>query len=154
MSGIFHKSCYTRRSSGYKYRTLATNTGDRVKPREVEDNGFEKKFRELRRAITTRVNKEVNRTHKARDSIMNKFEKLDNKINSMIELQNTVALLRNDLRSMGYALQQMTNKVDIIETLTARGEMYSLQSQRQSLRSQAPTIKEEVEDHDSIVTHI
>ncbi|XP_022830317.1 uncharacterized protein LOC111359106 [Spodoptera litura] len=154
MSGIFHKSCYTARSSGYKYRTLSTNTGERAKRHEREENGLDKKFKELRRAITMRVNKEVDETHKARESILNKFEKLDTKITSMIELQNTVALLRKDLRSVGYALRQMGSKVDNIENLNSRTEMYSLQSQRLSLRSQAPAIKEEAEDRDSIVTHI
>ncbi|KAF9786595.1 hypothetical protein SFRURICE_016318 [Spodoptera frugiperda] len=149
MSEIFHK-----RYSGYKYRTLSTNTGERAKRLEREETPVERKFRELRRAITTRVNKEVDDTHKAREAILNKFEKLDNKITSMIELQNTVALLRKDLRSVGYAVQQVGKKVGNIEALNYRAEMYSLHSQRLSLRSQAPAIKEETEDRDSIVTHI
>lgn len=150
MSEIFHKSCYTSRSSGYKYRTLSTNTGEKKKRDSREDNAFEKKFRELRRAIVGRVNREVHETHRARESLLQKFAKIDAKINSMLELQDTVQTMRKDLQTAGNNLQQMVNKVDALNTHT---EMYSLQSQRPSFRSQAP-IMEETEDRDSIVTHV
>ncbi|CAH0584392.1 unnamed protein product [Chrysodeixis includens] len=150
MSEIFEKSCYTARSSGYKYRTLSTNTGEQTRRDSRDDNAFEKKFRELRRAIVGRVNREVNDTHKARVSILQKFDKVDAKINAMLELQNTVQTLRKDLESAADDLINMVNKIDVLDVHT---EMYSLQSQRPSFRSQAP-IEEETEDRDSIVTHI
>lgn len=153
MSEIFHKSCYTTRSSGYKYRTLSTNTGERKRRDSREDNAFEKKFRELRKAILSRVNKEVSDTQKARETILQKFEKLDAKIDSMVVLQNTVTGMRKDLLSAGYILMEMINKVEKIETINSRTELFSLQSQRASFRSQAP-IMEEREDNDSLVTHI
>lgn len=86
MSEIFHKSCYTSRSSGYKYRTLSTNTGVRKRRASEEDNTFDKKFRELHREIMSRVDAQVSLTQRARDSIEDKFNKIDMKISSMLEL--------------------------------------------------------------------
>ncbi|PZC76049.1 hypothetical protein B5X24_HaOG205188 [Helicoverpa armigera] len=154
MSDIFHSSCYTSRTSGYKYRTLSTNTGDRRSRDSREDSAYERKFRELRKAILTRVNKEVNQTHKARHTILDKFTKLDAKIDSMLELQNTVALLRQDLIAAGNSIMDILSKVDRIEGYNSRSEMMSFQSQMTNLRVQARSIAEEKEEQDSIVTHI
>lgn len=59
MSQYFHKTCYTSRSSGYKYRTLGSNTGDKKRRDVQEDNVFDKKFKELKRTIYSKIEKEV-----------------------------------------------------------------------------------------------
>uniref|UniRef100_A0A2A4JHZ2 Uncharacterized protein n=1 Tax=Heliothis virescens TaxID=7102 RepID=A0A2A4JHZ2_HELVI len=151
MSEIFHSSCYTSRTSGYKYRTLSTNTGDRKTRDSRDDSAYERKFRELRKAILSRVDKEVNRTHKARQTIMDKFTKLDAKIDSMLELQNTVSVFRQDLLAVGNTIVDILDKVERLESFNSRSE--SFQSQITNLRFRAP-IAEEKEDQDSIVTHI
>lgn len=59
MSEYFHKNCYTSRSSGYKYRTLGSNTGDKKRRDVQEDNVFDKKFKELKKTIYSKIEKEV-----------------------------------------------------------------------------------------------
>lgn len=71
----------------------------------------------------------------------------------MLELQNTVALLRQDLIAAGNSIMDILSKVDRIEGYNSRSEMMSFQSQMTNLRVQAPIV-EEKEEQDSIVTHI
>ena len=148
----FHKSCYTARSSGYKYRTLSTNTGSKKKRDSVEDTSFERKIRELNVAIVSRVTKEVNSTNEARESILEKFSRLDAKINAMLEIQQTVAELNNNLENVSLALVSMTEKVNKIEMQISR-DTFAQQSQMTTFKLQ-DVITEEKEDHDSIVTHV
>ncbi|KAJ8716020.1 hypothetical protein PYW08_013305 [Mythimna loreyi] len=142
---IFPKRCYTARSSGYKYRTLSTNTGERKRRNSKEDNAFERKFKELSKAILTRVNKEVEETHKARESILDKFESLDAKINSMVELQKTVTELHSILQKASFTLVDLMEKVDKLEILSSRAEMLSTQSHMTTLKSRKPIVEENEE---------
>lgn len=87
MSQVFHKSCYTTRSSGYKYRTLSTNTGERKRRDSKEDCSVDKVFRDIRRAISTRIDTELEKTGQSREMIFDKFDKIDSKINTMLDLQ-------------------------------------------------------------------
>lgn len=148
----FHKSCFMARSSGYKYRTLSTNTGNRKKRNSVEDNSFERKFRELNGAILSRVMKEVNNTNKARESMLEKFSKLEEKINAMVEVQKTVTELNGNLENVRIALLDMTDKVYNIEMRNSR-DAFTQQSHMTTFRSKEPIV-EEKEDRESIVTHI
>ncbi|XP_049874359.1 uncharacterized protein LOC126372574 [Pectinophora gossypiella] len=109
---VFHKSCYTSRSPGYKYRTLATNTGEKKRRDSKEDNVFDTKFKELRRAIVSRVDKHFGESQRARDSIFDKFDKIDSKINTMLELQNTVKVLRKNLWAAENILADVQEKVN------------------------------------------
>lgn len=152
MSEIFHKSCYTSRSSGYKYRTLSTNTGVRKRRASEEDNTFDKKFRELHREIMSRVDAQVSLTQRARDSIEDKFNKIDMKISSMLELQKTVASLRNSLQAAESSLTDVMYKVDKMETMAADSE-YSINSKKSSFRSTIP-IAEEKEIFESDITQL
>ena len=148
----FHKSCYTARSSGYKYRTLSTNTGDPKRDHEFE-SPFDRKFREFRKAIVSRVNKEVNKTHRARANSLEKFTILNDKINSMIELQTAVTDLNKILQSVSFTLVDLMDKVDKIETINSHADVLSQQSRMITLRSRGP-IDEGVEKNESEVTHI
>ncbi|CAF4756459.1 unnamed protein product [Pieris macdunnoughi] len=94
MSDIFHKSCYTTRTTGYKYRTLSTNTGEKASKENKETNVFDRKFKELKNAITSRINKEVDDTQTARIKIDEKFDKVNSKINTMLDLKDTITMLR------------------------------------------------------------
>lgn len=125
MSQIFHKSCYTSRSSGYKYRTLSTNTGDRKRRDSKEENAFDWNLRELKRAILSRIDKELEQTQHAREAIKLRFFKVDAKVNSMLELQKTVVGLRKDLCSIENRLAVMVEKVDKLDMLTAAPDVYS-----------------------------
>lgn len=145
---IFPKRCYTARSSGYKYRTLSTNTGERKRRDSKEDNAFGRKFKELSTAILTRVNKEVDETHKARESILEKFANLDAKINSMVENQKTVTELHNNLHAVNFTLVELMEKVDRLEILNYRADMLSTQSHLTTLKA-AESIAEEREDCDA-----
>lgn len=149
MSGFFHKSCYTARSTGYKYRTLSTNTGERKRRDCIENNRFEAKFKELSKAINRRIDKEVEEIHKSRDSINEKFDKISAKIDSILDLQNTVASLQNDLVTASSKMLLISEKINKIDALSAAN---SFQSTR-SFRSQEP-IMETIEECSSIVTHI
>lgn len=142
MSEIFHKSCYTSRSTGYKYRTLSTNTGERKRRDTHEDNTFDKQFKELEKEITSRIDAQVNLTQKARESIENKFNTIDTKINSILELQNTVTSLRQNLQVAESSLAEMLFKVDRIEAVVAGNEAYSLKSKKSSFRSSQPILEE------------
>ncbi|CAG4949954.1 unnamed protein product [Colias eurytheme] len=132
MSDIFHKSCYTSRSVGYKYRTLSTNTGEKKCKEGKEGNVFDMKFNELKNAITSRINQEVSETRSARNSIQEKFEKIDAKINTMLDLQNTVAVLRKDLQVAEDVLANMVEKVEKLECIIGESEACSLQSRKNS----------------------
>ncbi|CAK1544996.1 unnamed protein product [Leptosia nina] len=133
MSDIFHKSCYTSRSPGYKYRTLSTNTGEKSsKDSKEETNVFDKKFKELKNAITSRINKEVEETQTARNIIQTKFEKVDNKINSMLDLQNTVMVLRKDLQVAEDVLITMVDRVDRLDMIVGDSDACSFQSRKNS----------------------
>lgn len=152
MSQIFHKSCYTSRSSGYKYRTLSTNTGERKRRDSKEDSTFDRKFKELQRDISVRIEKQLSQTQRARDTIKEKFEKIDAKINSMIELQTTVASLRQNLQVVENSIVDMAQKVEKIEALTSNSEACTLQSQKSSFRSEEPIF--ESDEVRSIATNI
>lgn len=126
MSDIFHKSCYTSRSSGYKYRTLATNTGERKRRDSTEDTAFERKFKELNRRVMTRIDKQLNRSQTTRDMIQNRLEKLNTKIDSMLELQNNVASLRKDLVVVENTLTDLTERVSRLDQATTPSDRSSI----------------------------
>ncbi|VVD03216.1 unnamed protein product [Leptidea sinapis] len=132
MSENFHKSCYTSRCAGYKYRTLSTNTGDKTSRDSKEDNIFDRKFKELRTAITSRINKQVTDTKSARESIKVKIDKIDAKITSMLELKEAVAMLKKDLQSAEIALETMVDTVERLESIVGVSEVSSVQSRRGS----------------------
>ncbi|KAJ8713577.1 hypothetical protein PYW07_013947 [Mythimna separata] len=150
---IFPKRCYTARSSGYKYRTLSTNTGERKRRSSKEDSAFERKFRELSKAIVSRVTKEMEETHKARESILDKFTNLDAKINAMVELQKTVTDLHDNLHTMSFTLVDLMGKVDRLEILSARADVASTQSNMTAIKPQK-SIAEEEEECDAGVSPI
>ncbi|KAJ0178196.1 hypothetical protein K1T71_006019 [Dendrolimus kikuchii] len=143
MSEIFHKSCYTSRSSGYKYRTLSTNTGDKRKRDCKEDTTFDKKFKELKKEIVSRVDKQVNETRAARELIQEKFNKIDSKINSMLDLKQSVMSLREDLTTAENNLANLINRVYKLELTANCIEGMSLKSS--SFRSSTTPILEEKE---------
>lgn len=132
MSDIFHKSCYTSRSTGYKYRTLSTNTGDKASKENKETNVLDRKFKELKNAIIMRINKEVDDTQSARFRIEEKFNKVDAKINSMLELQNTVTMLRKDLQLAEDVLCSMVERLENLEKILVISETSSFQSRSYS----------------------
>lgn len=138
MSEIFHKSCYTSRSSGYKYRTLSTNTGERKRRDSKEDSTFDRKFKELQREISTRIEKQLNQAQKARDTIKEKYEKIDAKINSMLELQTTVTSLRKNLTVIENTMADVALKVEKIDEFTANSDTCTLRSRKSSFRAQSP----------------
>ncbi|XP_047534910.1 uncharacterized protein LOC125069455 [Vanessa atalanta] len=128
MSELFHKSCYTSRSTGYKYRTLSTNTGEKKRRDTKEDSTFDRKFKELKGEISSRIMKEVDEVQRARQSIQDKFEKIDAKINSMLNIQTTITVLKNDLRQAENILVDTIEKVEKIEGIIGESETSSLQS--------------------------
>lgn len=154
MSEIFHKNCYTTRSAGYKYRTLSTNTtskfGDLLK---VKEDGkhvsiWDKKISELRKAILAKVCKEASNAEEIRDNMNKKFEKIDAKVDSMLELQNTVLSLRKDLIAAGAAMVELFDKVDKMEAISAANSFQS--------RNTFQTLKSVLEERDevSIATYL
>ncbi|KAL0871813.1 hypothetical protein ABMA27_004295 [Loxostege sticticalis] len=138
MSQIFHKSCYTSRSSGYKYRTLSTNTGEKKRRDSKEDSTFDKKFNELQRAISSRIDDQIDKSQSARDNIREKFEKINAKIDSMLELQDTVTSLRKNLQVVENTIAEMAQRIEKIDAVTLGSEACTLQSRKSSFRSQAP----------------
>ncbi|KAG6444778.1 hypothetical protein O3G_MSEX003561 [Manduca sexta] len=142
MSQVFHKSCYTARSTGYKYRTLSTNTGDKKRRDSIEDNSFDKKLKELKHEITSRIDKELDQAQKARSFINEKLEKIEAKINSMVELQNSVATMRQDLHVAESTLTELVDRIGKLDIATYDSELYCLQSQRELFLSQSPILEE------------
>lgn len=140
MSEIFHKSCYTSRSTGYKYRTLSTNTGEKKRRDSKEDSTFDRKFKELKREITSRITKEVDESQRARKSIQEKLDKVDKKINGMLDVQNTIAILRKDLRVTENILVDTMEKVEKIENFIGNSENCSLRSQKSSFCKPRPVM--------------
>lgn len=126
MSEFFHKSCYTSRSTGYKYRTLSTNTGEKKRRDSSIDTPLTKKFKELKSEITSRIMKEVDESQRARKSIREKFERIDKKINSMLDVQNTITILRKDLRVSENILVDTMEKIEKIENIVGESECSSL----------------------------
>ncbi|XP_013190467.2 uncharacterized protein LOC106134871 [Amyelois transitella] len=152
MSDVFHKICYTSRSSGYKYRTLSTNTGKRRRRDTKDESTFDRKFRELKNEIVTRIDDELDLTQEARDHIDAKFEKVQGKIESMLELQEVMVGLKNDLRVAENNLANLILRVDKLDAATG-GEEYSLHSRRSFFQPKTPMM-EIIETNDSITTHI
>ncbi|XP_045766611.1 uncharacterized protein LOC123868222 [Maniola jurtina] len=142
MSEIFHKSCYTTRTTGYKYRTLSTNTGEKTRRDSKEDTTFDRKFTELQREITSRIGKEVNDTQRARQSIQDKLEKIETKINTMLDVQNTIQSLRQDLRTAENTLVDIMEKVEKIEGFIGVSESCSLKSHKSSIFKSRPILKD------------
>ncbi|KAI8426135.1 hypothetical protein MSG28_005087 [Choristoneura fumiferana] len=136
MSQVFHKSCYTTRSSGYKYRTLSTNTGERKRRDSKEDCSVDKVFRDIRRAISTKIDTELEKTGHSRELIFEKFEKIDSKINTMLDLQDNILAMRQTLTLAENSLIDMIQKVQKIEAYTSEPE--SLKSKKSSFRSPPP----------------
>ncbi|CAH2091015.1 unnamed protein product [Euphydryas editha] len=128
MSEFFHKSCYTSRTTGYKYRTLSTNTGEKKRRDSNTDSPLTKKFKELKGEITSRIIKEVDESQRARKSIRDKFEKIDTKINSMLDVQNTITILRKDLLASENILVDTMEKIEKIENIVGVSQSSSLQS--------------------------
>ncbi|CAG9793953.1 unnamed protein product [Diatraea saccharalis] len=142
MSQIFHKSCYTARSSGYKYRTLSTNTGEKKRRDSREDSTFDRKFKELQNEIACRIDKQVKHTQKARGMILEKFEKIDSKINLMMELKDTVTILRKNINTAEDALSDIVQKIERLDANTG-SDAYTLHSRKSSFRSQAPILEKD-----------
>lgn len=132
MSEIFHKSCYTSRSTGYKYRTLSTNTGEKQLYNNKEDVTCERKFQELKKEINSRITKEVDESQKARKCILEKFETIDKVINGMLEVQNMISNLRKDLCNAENILVNTLEKVEKIENVIGNSESCSIQSRKSS----------------------
>lgn len=130
MSDIFHKSCYTSRSAGYKYRTLSTNTGEKQLCKQ--DVRCERKFKELKKEINSRIDKEVDESQKARKVILEKFEVIDKIINGILDVQNTISNLRKDLRNSENILVDTLEKVEKIESTIGNSESCSMQSRKSS----------------------
>ncbi|CAB3220089.1 unnamed protein product [Arctia plantaginis] len=154
MSEVFHKNFYTTRSAGYKYRTLSTNTqskfGDLLK---IKEDGkhvsiWDKKISELRKAILAKVCKEASIAEEVRDNMSKKFEKIDAKVDSMLELQNTVLSLRKDLSAVGTTLVELVDKVNKMDAISAANSFQSRKTYR-TLRS----VLEE-QDEVSIATYL
>lgn len=152
MSEIFHKNCYTSRTSGYKYRTLSTNTGDKRKRDTKDDNTFDRKLRELKKEIISRIDNQVNQAHGARERIQEKFTKVDSKIDSMLDLKNTVLALRGDLTTAENRLVDLFRRVYNLELVANDIEVGSLQSR--SFKSSTSPILEEKEIFSSTLTHL
>lgn len=142
------------RSTGYKYRTLSTNTGEKKRRDSVEDNTFDRKIKELRNVMHSKIQNEVDQMGDARDAIHEKFKKIDSKIDSMIELQSTVLGLRDNLRHAEAALVLMLEKVNKIEISVGQTELCSFHSRKSSYRSQQPTVLEENELFQSNIINI
>ncbi|KAG6444779.1 hypothetical protein O3G_MSEX003561 [Manduca sexta] len=119
MSQVFHKSCYTARSTGYKYRTLSTNTGDKKRRDSIEDNSFDKKLKELKHEITSRIDKELDQAQK-----------------------NSVATMRQDLHVAESTLTELVDRIGKLDIATYDSELYCLQSQRELFLSQSPILEE------------
>ncbi|CAH4007014.1 unnamed protein product [Pieris brassicae] len=134
MSDIFHKSCYTTRTTGYKYRTLSTNTGEKPSKENKETNVFDRKFKELKNAITSRINKEVHDTQTARINIDEKFDKVNSKINTMLDLKDTITMLRKDLQTAEDVLCNMVERVEKLESMLVVSEASSFQSHNSFMR--------------------
>lgn len=97
----FHRTCYTRRSQGYKYRTLATNTNITYKhsfPRDEDDMPvLDRKFAELHRAVNSKIDIQLDRTRRARLALMDKFDDIDKKIDSMLDLKQQLSDMQKEL---------------------------------------------------------
>ncbi|XP_059053859.1 uncharacterized protein LOC131848118 [Achroia grisella] len=130
MSDVFHKSCYTSRSTRYKYRSLSTNTGGHKRRDSKEESTFDIKIKELKREITSKILSEVDMMQKARECMNIKFENVDEKINSMVDLQNTVKCLRKDLQNAETTLAGIVMKIERLNMLVADNEARSLRSRR------------------------
>lgn len=117
MSDIFHRTCYTR-CAGYKYRTLATNTGEKKRRDSKDDNTFERKFRDLKKEITSRIDTEVNKSQVARQRMRTKLELINAKVDTMLELQSTVTSLAADLHVAESNLADMMLKVEQLDSMT------------------------------------
>ncbi|CAH2217201.1 jg2783 [Pararge aegeria aegeria] len=141
MSQIFHKSCYTTRSTGYKYRTLSTNTGEKKRRNFKEDTTFDKKFTELQREITSRIVKEVDDTQRARQTIQDKFEIVESKINTMLDVQNTIQSLRQNLRTAENTLVDIIQKVEKIEGFIGVSDSCSFKSRKSSFFRSRPILE-------------
>ncbi|KPJ07258.1 hypothetical protein RR48_07674 [Papilio machaon] len=115
MDRMCYWSYYNTRSLGYKYRNTSTNTGDgRLMDSAMAANSI-KKFSDLSRAINTKIANEVEKTNLARESIKNKIEMVDSKINSILGLQRTVIALRKDLNAAENSIANILEKVEMLE---------------------------------------
>ncbi|XP_028029437.1 uncharacterized protein LOC114242467 [Bombyx mandarina] len=142
MSQVFHKACYTSRIP--KCRTLSTNT-DHNKQNTDEDT-YDRKIEELKLEVSEKIDKEIDRAKTSRQSILEKFNKIDSKIDSMLEIQDKVTALRKDLHTAEYTLSELTAKIAKIELASSSSDGFSLHSKNMSFRSKEPII-EELEYH-------
>ncbi|KOB74307.1 O-acyltransferase [Operophtera brumata] len=143
MSEFFHKSCYTSRSSGYKYRTLSTNTGEHSRFRSChEGKTMDMKFKELELEINSRVEKHVKHAQKAREITHDKLNKIDAKINSVLDFFNTVTILRQSLLTAASSLASMGEKVSKIEAVLNETETSGISSKKSSFRFPGPIFEE------------
>lgn len=141
----FHKSCYTSRSAGYKYRTLSTNTGERKRRHSKEESTFDRKFKDLKNEISSRILNEVIKSQDARRSIQERFDKVDAKINSMVDVQNSIIEMRKNLQLVENQLMEITEKVDLMEKQVGISENCSLQSRKSSYSKTRPIFNTIVE---------
>lgn len=142
MSENFHKSCYTSRSTGYKYRTLSTNTGERKRRDSNKDSSFDIKFKELEQEISSRIDTQVKLAQEAREISKDKFNKIEAKINSIIYLQETVTDLRQNLLIASCSLTPMLERLNTIEAAVTESETYTLDSKKSSIRFTDLTFEE------------
>lgn len=131
MSDFSHRRCYISRSAGYKYRTFSTNTGVDMKRREDENTIIDSKFYELKRDICSRIENELRNAEKARQTIVEKYNKIDNKIDSLIEVQNVMTSLRSNIRVAQSSLDLLLERINNLEDPDA--ERFSLRSGRTSV---------------------
>lgn len=115
MERMCYWSYYNTRSLGYKYRNMSTNTGDGTQMDSAMAAKSIKKFSDLSRAISSKIANEVEKTNIARESIKNKIEIVDAKINSILDLQSTVIALRKDLNAAESSIANILEKVEMLE---------------------------------------
>ncbi|KAI5637108.1 hypothetical protein NE865_10158 [Phthorimaea operculella] len=114
-SMVFHKSVYTARSTGYKYRTLATNTGEKKRRDELEDIIFDTRFQDLKEMITSKIDQQLEVTRRSRQQLLDKMMKVDAKIDQMLEFQETVKSLRKDLTAAENTLADLLDRVEKLD---------------------------------------
>ncbi|KAJ2943704.1 hypothetical protein O0L34_g16815 [Tuta absoluta] len=119
---IFHKSVYSARSTGYKYRTLATNTGDKKRRDELEDDIFEKRVQDLKESINSRIDQQFEVMRNSRQQLLEKMMKVDEKIDQMLQVQETVKTLRKELTAAEGTLADLQDRVDKLDIFSESSE--------------------------------
>lgn len=115
----FHRTCYTRRTQGYKYRTLATNTNITYKhsfPKDENDLPvLDRKFAELHRAVNSKIDLHLDRTKRARLALMEKFDVIDKKIDSILDLKNQLGDMQKVLTASENTMIRVAEKLNELD---------------------------------------